>query len=190
MKSMYIFAGLGNPGEEYKGTRHNIGREILAAAAKKLGLADFKFMSKLQALAAEGKIAKEKAVFLLPETFMNKSGSALAPALKLYKIKPKNLVVVHDDADMVLGRTKLSFGRNSGGHKGVESVMRALKTKEFWRMRIGIQKKKRIPGEDLVLQKFRAGDRVAVKKISAESLRAIEEIAARGPERAMSKYNA
>lgn len=189
MGPMRIFAGLGNPGEEYKGTRHNIGREILAAAAKKFGFADFKAEPKLQVLATEGKIGKEKCLFLLPETFMNKSGRALSPAIRLYKTKPQNLIVIHDDADMVLGRTKLSFGKNSGGHKGVESVMRALKTKDFWRMRIGVQKKRRVPGEDLVLQKFRKDELAAVKKIVNKGLAAVENIATNGPEKTMNDFN-
>lgn len=187
---MPIFAGLGNPGDEYKNTRHNIGRELLTVAAKKLVFGSFENYPKIRALAAEGKIAKEKWLFLLPETFMNKSGLALAPALKLFKVKPQNLIVIHDDVDLALGRTKLSFGKNSGGHKGVESVMRALKTKDFWRMRIGIQKKKRVPGENLVLQKFRSDELTIMKKVVKKSLTAIETIAALGPKRAMNQYNA
>ena len=186
---MYIFAGLGNPGNEYNETRHNVGRELLIAAAKKFGFTSFENQPKIRALAAEGKIGKEKCLFLLPETFMNKSGAALAPALKLYKIKLKNLVVVHDDADLMLGSAKLSFAKNSGGHKGVESVMRALATKDFWRMRIGIQKKKRVAGEDLVLQKFRNNEETVVRKVIKKGVRAVEDIVTAGPEKAMNDFN-
>lgn len=187
---MFLFIGLGNPGEKFAGTRHNIGREILMAAAKKFGVGQFALRPKLQSLAAEGKTGQEKMAFILPETFMNKSGAAVAASTRFFRTKPESLIVIHDDADMLLGAAKLSFGKNSGGHKGVESVMRALATKNFWRMRIGIQKKRRVPGENLVLQKFSPGERVAVKKISAKSLRAIKEIVARGPARAMNSYNA
>ena len=186
---MYLFAGLGNPGEQYKRTRHNIGRETLMHAAKALGLAAFAFQPKWNAGVCEGKIGKEKVVLLLPDTFMNKSGAAVLPALRFYKIKPENLIVIHDDADIPLGATKLSFGRNSGGHKGVESVMRALKTKDFWRMRIGIQRKRRVAGEDLVLQKFRGDEETLAKKSIKKSVDAIEAIATDGPERAMNDYN-
>ncbi len=186
---MYLFIGLGNPGPEYAGTRHSIGRETLLAAQKKFGFPEFTPNTKLQALISEGKMGKERMVILLPETFVNKSGNAVAPALRLFKVKPKNLILIHDDVDILLGGTKLSFGRSSAGHKGVESVMRAVKTKDFWRMRIGVQKKRRVPGENLVLQKFRGDELAVVKKIIKKSLAAIETIALAGPERAMNSYN-
>ncbi len=183
-------AGLGNPGEKFINTRHNIGRETLSLARRKLSWEDFRSDPKLHSLVAVGKIGKEKLVFILPETFMNKSGLALGSATRFFKIKPERTIVIHDDADLLLGSCKLSFGKNSGGHKGVESVKRALGTKKFWRMRVGIQKKKRVAGEDLVLQKFRSDEEALVKKVAKKSLQAIESIAAVGPERAMNEYNA
>lgn len=187
---MYLFVGLGNPGAEYENTRHNIGRGTLRAAAKRLDLPDLSLEKKWNALTAEGKIGKEKAAFLLPETFVNKSGNAVGPVARFYKVRPANLIVVHDDVDILLGRAKLSFGRNSGGHKGVESIMRALKTKNFWRMRIGVQKKRRVVGEDLVLRKFRGDEELLAKKAIKKSAAAIEAIITVGPERAMNEYNA
>ncbi len=186
---MYLFAGLGNPGEKFRGTRHSIGRETLMAAQKKFGLPPFEPNAKCKALIAEGKIGKERIAFVLPETFVNKSGNAVAPALRYFKAKPKDLVLIHDDVDLLLGSTKLSFGRSSAGHKGVESVMRAVETKDFWRMRIGVQKKRRVPGEDLVLQKFLNSEMPLMKKVIKKSLAAIETIVAVGPERAMNSYN-
>ena len=187
---MRLIIGLGNPGEKFIATRHNIGREIVIAAQKKFLLKSFTPNAKLAALVAEGKIGQEKIVLLLPETFMNKSGGAAGPATRFFKVKLPNIIVVHDDADILLGAAKLSFGKNSGGHKGVESVMRALKSKKFWRMRIGVQKKRRVPSEDLVLQKFRNGELAVAKKAIKKSIKAIETIAASGPERAMNEYNA
>lgn len=187
---MYLFVGLGNPGDGYAGTRHNIGRETLMAAQKKLSLPPFIAKPAMrQALVTRGKIGNGHVILLLPETFVNKSGSAVAPAVRAGKVKLRNLVLIHDDVDLLLGAAKLSFDRNSGGHKGVESVMRALKSKAFWRMRIGVQKKRRVPGEDLVLQKFRGDELATVKKIMKKNLEAIEDIAANGPERAMNAYN-
>lgn len=188
-RRMYLIVGLGNRGEEFVGTRHNIGREVVLAARKKFGLPDFALHPKFQSLATEGKIGKERVMLLLPETFVNKSGNAVAPALRAANITPKRLVLIHDDVDLLLGATKLSFGRNSGGHKGVESVMRATKTKDFWRMRIGTQKKRRVRGEDLALQKFRGDELAAVKKVIKKSVAVLETIAASGPERAMNEYN-
>ena len=186
---MYLFVGLGNTGKEYEGTRHNVGRQTVLTAQKKFGLPAFSPHAKLSSLVTEGKIGKEKIILLSPETFVNKSGQAVAPALKHFKVKPANLVLIHDDVDLLLGATKLSFGKNSGGHKGVESVMRAAKTKNFWRMRIGVQKKRRVPGEDLVLQKFRSDELGIVKKIIRKNLQAIEAIVTAGPEQAMNAYN-
>ena len=121
---------------------------------------------------------------------MNKSGNAAGPAAKFFKVKPKYIVVLHDDADLMLGATKLSFNKSSNGHKGVDSVARAFKTREFWRMRIGIQKKRRVPAEKLVLEKFRGDEEAIAKKMVKKSMAAIEAIAAMGPERAMNQYNA
>jgi len=187
---MYLFVGLGNAGDQYENTRHNIGRATLLSAIKKFDLPRPTHAPKLQALVAEGKIGTEKIVVILPETFVNKSGNAVGPATRFYKVKPDHIILLHDDVDILLGASKLSFGRNSGGHKGVESVMRALKTKNFWRMRIGVQKKRRVPGEDLVLQKFRGDEDAVAKKMIKKSLEAVEHIAIAGPERAMNEYNA
>ena len=186
---MRLFIGLGNTGEKFEGTRHNIGRETLLAAQKKFGFPAFALDAKLSALITEGKLGKTRAAFVLPETFVNKSGATALPALRRFKTKPKDLILVHDDVDMLLGKTKLSFGRNSGGHKGVESVMRAVKTKDFWRMRIGVQKKRRVPGEDLVLQKFRNEEEALARKVIKKNLGAIEEILIHDPEHAMNAYN-
>ncbi|MBI4132073.1 MAG: aminoacyl-tRNA hydrolase [Candidatus Sungbacteria bacterium] len=186
---MQLFIGLGNPGDEYAGTRHSIGREILIAAHKRFGLPPFKPDPNLKSLVSEGSIGKGRVVLVLPETFVNKSGGAALPALRRFKAKARELTIVHDDVDLILGAAKLSFGRGSAGHKGVESVMRALKTRDFWRMRIGVQKKRRVPGEDLVLQKFRGDELVLKKRVIKKSLAAIEAIAVAGPEYAMNAYN-
>ena len=91
-----------------------------------------------------------------PQTFMNKSGVAVAALAKFYKIKPKDIWIIHDDIDILWESFKISFGRSSGGHKGVESIIGALKTKDFWRIRIGIQPtlKKHTPAEKIILKKF------------------------------------
>ena len=120
---------------------------------------------------------------------MNKSGQSVAPAAKFFKIKPKNIFVIHDDADIALGRAKLSFGRSSAGHKGVESVMRALKSKDFWRFRIGIGGKRDMPAEKLVLKKFSPEEIKLVKKIVKKTIGALEKTIKEGPEKAMNEYN-
>ena len=163
---MKTILGLGNPGSEYHGTRHNIGRDTAEEIAKHFDFDDFKETKKYLGHFAKGTIGKEEMRILLPDTFMNKSGKA---ALAL-KPRAKDLVVIHDDSDIILGSFKVSFGRNSGGHKGVESIMRALKTKDFWRIRIGIQKKRRVDAMKLVLQRFTPDERLVAKKITKKVL--------------------
>ncbi len=137
---MFLIVGLGNSGEEYKNTRHNAG-----------------FMA-LEAL--EKKDAFPGVYFLKPKTFMNESGTAVKSAIKNYKLKTKNLVVVHDDIDIPLGEIKVSQNRGSAGHKGVESIIKALGTKDFTRIRIGIQPEKGKPRdvENFVLQQFKKSE--------------------------------
>lgn len=182
---MVLIVGLGNPGEKFKGTRHNIGREILMEWQKKSDATTFEFDKKLEALVSKNK----KTVLLAPETMMNKSGSAVARAIRWCKTKPKDVLVIHDDADLELGRAKLSFGKHSAGHKGVESVMRALKTRDFWRFRIGIAGKRNIPAEKLVLKKWGTDEIRLVKKITKKTMEALDTAITEGPERAMNEYN-
>lgn len=202
---MILLIGLGNPGGEYQGTRHNVGREIVLAFLKKHELDEARENPRVKALTSEGKIGKEKFVIVLPETFMNKSGEAAKKAALMAKIKPERVFVVHDDADIELGRTKLSFGRDSAGHKGVESVMRGLGTKKFWRFRIGIgarqphatlkQRKdkkgkiKHVPAEDLVLKKFSPPEEALMKKVRLKTVGALGELGEEPPEKVMNHYN-
>lgn len=210
---MMLLIGLGNPGKEFDGTRHNVGREILVSFVRKHDFNDLAEDPRLKALAAEGKAGKEKIVVVLPQTFMNKSGEATKKAAALAKAKPERIFVVHDDADIELGRTKLSFDRDSAGHKGVESVMRALGTKKFWRFRIGIGaaqpkglslrgerqrgdkrtlKKKRgkhTPAEDIVLKRFSPAEAATMKRVFAKTVGALGELAMEPPEKVMNHYN-
>lgn len=186
---MILIIGLGNPDKKYAGTRHNVGREIVAAFAVAHDFGEFRFEKKWNAQVSEGKIGREKIAVILPDTMMNKSGAAVAVAARFYKIKPKDIFVIHDDADIALGSAKLSFGKRSAGHKGAESVIRALKTKDFWRLRIGIAGRRDIPAERLVLKKFTPEEQKQIKKITKRTHEALATIAAESPEKAMNEYN-
>lgn len=168
---MKTIMGLGNPGTEYQGTRHNIGREIAGAIAKKFEFHDLEATKKYLGLFSKGRVGTEDARILLPDTFMNASGKAVLAL----KPRAKDLIVIHDDSDILLGSCKISFGRNSGGHKGVESIMRALKTKDFWRIRVGIQKKKRVDAMKLILQKFTPTEQLTIKKLSKKIIELFEK---------------
>lgn len=199
----FLIIGLGNPGDEYKNTRHNIGREIAELFRKQHDLADFRFEKKWNAEVSEGKIAKNKVILALPNTFMNKSGAAVAPVAKFFQPKADqpvagkktsdtkfyHLILIHDDADIAFGLGKLSFDKRSAGHKGVESVIRALKTTAFWRFRIGIAGKRDVPAEKLVLKKFTPDEQKIAKKIIKRTIDALDQTIAEDPERAMNGYN-
>lgn len=132
MATRYII-GLGNPDSHYDRTRHNVGFMFLDYVATKNGCGDFTLDKRLNALTTSYTLNKNRVWLIKPLTYVNKSG---AVAEKL-KTKPEHVILVHDDLDIALGNTKQSFGKSSGGHKGVQSVVRALKTKDFYRLRIG-----------------------------------------------------
>ncbi len=186
---MKFIVGLGNPGEPLAGTRHNIGRDIASACREAWDFDEFRFEKKWNSEISDGKLGKEKILILLPNTFMNKSGTAVSAACRFFKIKPKDLFLIHDDADIPLGSAKLSFGKHSAGHKGVESVIRALKTRDFWRFRIGIGGKRDIPAERLVLKKWTPDEKRTIKKVINRTLEALEIATTENPERAMNDYN-
>lgn len=194
---MFYIVGLGNPGEEYELSRHNTGRIVLAEFIKAQKIKEPEFNKKLNALIAEGKIKKEKFQIIMPETFMNNSGKSIKP-LVTSKKKAESLVVIHDDLDLPLGRFKISFGSGSAGHKGVESVMRTVKTKDFIRIKVGISpaapkgKVKKPEGEKVVehiLGNFKPKELTILKKASKKITLALESIISEGLNKAMSLYN-
>ncbi|MBI4086563.1 aminoacyl-tRNA hydrolase [Candidatus Kaiserbacteria bacterium] len=195
---MYWIVGLGNPGEEYEATRHNTGRIVLAYFLKKQHLPEPIESKKYASLVSEGDCGGEDVFVLWPETYMNKSGSAVAKAISSAK-KAKNLIVVYDDLDLPLGTMKISFGRGSGGHKGVESIIKALKTRDFIRIRVGIApttpsgKLKKPKDEekiiDFLMGEFKKPEQEALKKISKQVGEAIETILTDGLQKAMNQFN-
>lgn len=133
--SYKIIAGLGNPGKEYENTYHNVGFlavDYFLNKVKKLSLKEIR--GKDFEYAENG-----NAIFVKPMTFMNESGSPIKNSLRYFKAGPDELLVIHDDSDITIGEYKLSFERGSGGHKGIESIIKYLKTNKFWRIRIGIR---------------------------------------------------
>jgi PTH1 family peptidyl-tRNA hydrolase len=187
---MYIILGLGNPGEEYAVTRHNTGRICVEAFAKMQKTADFVYDKKITSWRAEGKIGKEKFTALLSDTFMNKSGNAVK-SLITSKAKAKTLIVIHDDLDIPFGKFKISFGKNSGGHKGVESIMRAIKTKDFIRARVGISPKKKAAGgekvDKLILGNFKPDELTELRKMTKKINLALAAIIEKGLQTALSQ---
>lgn len=148
---MILIVGLGNPGKKYKKTRHNVGFQIIDVLKKSFDS------------------AQDKDIILLkPQTYMNKSGKEVKSLITKYKIPISNLWVIHDDIDLLLGTIRVSKNIGSAGHKGVQSIIDELKTKNFSRIRIGILPKTGKPKnvEKFVLEKFTNEEKKIVKKVS------------------------
>jgi PTH1 family peptidyl-tRNA hydrolase len=203
---MYIIAGLGNPGEEYKETRHNAGRIAAEYFAKASELPEFSLNKKYLSLVSSGEIkgkagkknVKEKVMVLLPETFMNKSGNAVKGLITSVK-KAAQLIVIQDDLDMPIGKIKILFNRGSGGHKGIESIKRAIKTEAFTRVKIGISPetssgKLRKPNDedkviDFIVGSMKKDDLAEIKKVSKRVSEALTMIVLEGRDKAMGEFN-
>jgi len=194
LRMTLVIAGLGNPGKEYEKTRHNAGRNAVILVGKQEGFDEFVFNKTFNALVSKGAIGEEKAVLILPETMMNLSGKAITAFVKSPKAA-KSLIVVHDDLDLPLGTVRMVFGRGSGGHKGVESIMRAIKTKEFVRIRIGTSPKsspafaKATAGKEEkvikhVIGKWKPSEEATFKKVLKKVAEAVHLFATEGIESA------
>lgn len=188
-----VIVGLGNTGKEYEKTRHNAGRSVVELLAKQESFDEFILNKTAKALVAKGDVGGESATLVLPETMMNLSGKAVAAYVKSPKAA-KSLLVIQDDLDLPLGTLKMVFGRGSGGHKGVESIMRAIKTKDFARLRIGISgvgkknQAKKVQGEEkvikLVIGKWKPAEEAVVKKVFKKSVESVRLFATSGLEAA------
>lgn len=199
----YIIAGLGNPGKEYEITRHNTGRLVLDIIRKEYDGDDFVFDKKSNSLISKISIGKgkkaENVTLIAPETFMNNSGKAVAYFIKNQKSAEK-LIVIYDDFNLPLGKIRISFNRSSGGHNGIESIIKSLKTEAFLRIRVGNAKETskglaKVPHGNDKIEKFILGNYTSaemkeLKKISKTICEAISVIISDSKEKAMSIYNA
>lgn len=189
-----LIVGLGNPGKEYERTRHNAGSDAVRLFAKRSGL-PFETKRDLFSEVVAGSVGSQRAIFAYPTTFMNQSGKAVAALSNFYRIKPGCIVIFHDDMDLPLGTLKIVFGRGSGGHKGVESVFRALKTRDIVRIRIGTMGKGRNqrPGkrtlEDVVVKRMTPDEKTAYAKGVRKAADALAAVVSDGYEKAMNRFN-
>lgn len=193
----FVIVGLGNPGIEYEKTHHNVGRHAVLSFGKAHEAKEWKLDKKLGALVSSVVIGKEKASLVLPETFMNKSGASVKPLITSAK-KAEKLIVVQDDLDLPIGSIKIVFNRGSGGHRGVDSIIRAIKTEGFVRVRIGISPKtgggkiKKPDASkviDFILKKWRPADEQALKPAFKKVVQALAMIVTDGRGRAMGEFN-
>lgn len=163
---MKLIIGLGNPGEKYKKTRHNAGFMALDSIASKLHMSSFKPQIDFNAEISESVIDGEKIILAKPQTFMNESGASAKAIIDYYKINAEDFIVIHDDLDIELGKYKIAKNRTSAGHKGIQSIIDMLETKDFMRIRIGIEvAENKIPTEKFVLENFSKGEEKAISKV-------------------------
>lgn len=133
---MKLLVGLGNPGIQYQGSRHNIGFELVQRIVWKFGLSSGG--ERFKGLFGNGRIADMAVSWLCPLTFMNLSGESVGAAVRFYKLSADQIVVFHDDMDLALGRVKIKLGGGNGGHNGLKSIHQVMSTPDFFRVRVGI----------------------------------------------------
>lgn len=200
---MKLVVGLGNPGEKYENTRHNIGFETLDSLLKKYSSvkdSNWEDSKKTKSLIKKTAICNASVLLAKPLTYMNNSGMAISLLLQYYKIKPEELIVIHDELDLPLGKLQIRFGGGSAGHNGIESIISAIKTDQFLRIRMGIGHPKRIDGtkfntrkhrsvEGYVLAPFEDHEAKEIRTMKKHIQKNIELLIEHGIEIFMSKYN-
>jgi PTH1 family peptidyl-tRNA hydrolase len=182
-----LIVGLGNPGAEYEDTRHNAGFWLCERLAAKLG-ADLKRESRFHGIAGR---THDQVWLLMPQTFMNRSGQAVAALARFYRISPADMLVLHDELDLPAGALRLKFGGGLGGHNGLKDIAAHFGTQDFWRLRIGIGH----PGDrnqvvDYVLKKPRGEERILIDEALERALSAWPLLARGEYPAAMQKINA
>jgi len=182
---MRMIVGLGNPGREYAHTRHNVGFDVLDRFAARHGVRIIK--RRLKAAVASLRFGDEEMLLVKPQTFMNLSGQSVGALVRMYRGEPDDILVVYDDMDVPLGRIRIRPQGSSGGHNGMESIVRALGSSGFPRIRIGIGRQ----GEaiDHVLSGFRRAERPVIEAAISDAVDALDMILEEGIEAAMNRYN-
>ncbi len=187
---MIIIVGLGNPGREYENTRHNVGFQAVDKFQEKNNFPVFKMSAKFNSLISEGVFDNEKTILVKPQTYMNDSGKAIKTLTDFYKLRNENILVIQDDIDLPTGKMKISIGRGSAGHKGIESIIKELGTDNFSRIRIGIEPKdKEKKAGELVLKGFTKKEQKELESVFNNACLAIETVIQKGSEKAMNDFN-
>ena len=185
---MRLIFGLGNPGIQYRSTRHNLGFMVINRLSElhKIELSTFSYHAWL----GEGFLAQQKILLAKPLTFVNEAGKSLAEIKQGYRLSIKDILIINDDADLELGRLRISKKGGDGGHKGLRSIIQSLGTQEVPRLRVGIGR----PGEDqdltqFVLGEFTSQEKKVIKDTVDRAAQAVEVLVNQSIEEAMSQYN-
>lgn len=195
----YIVVGLGNPGEEYADTRHNIGRMSVVRLATALGASDWHDDRTLRARICQAPLGeKDRVKLVLPDNYMNRSGGSVAPLIKSEKALDR-LIVVHDDIDLPLGALRIVHDRGAGGHNGVLSIERSLKSRAFTRLRIGVipttpggklrKPASGVPIHDFILKAFSKLEKERLTGILDQSVEALRALLMKGRDAAQREFN-
>ena len=191
MHGARLVVGLGNPGREYAGHRHNVGSMVLERLAAAVGIP--LGQSKFQGRFGQGDVGRLRVLLLAPETYMNASGESVSAAARFFKVAPEDLLVVHDELDLAFGRLQLKKGGGTGGHNGLESIVEQLGTTEFARLRFGIGKpqgpnaKERVVGH--VLHDFSSEEKAALEPLLERSVDMARAWLTLGLAEAMNRHN-
>ncbi len=184
----YLIVGLGNPGREYKFTRHNIGFMTIDRLAADLSIRLSKVQSK--ALIGSALLEERKLILVKPQTFMNLSGQSVVSLLRFYRIPLAQMIVIHDDIDLPVGTIRIRPGGGSAGQRGLASIIDKLGTQAFPRLRIGVGRPPgRMEAADYVLQDFPKVDQPIMEKVIAEASQAARTFVREGLDKAMNTYN-
>jgi PTH1 family peptidyl-tRNA hydrolase len=187
---LFIIVGLGNPGHKYEKTRHNVGFMVLDELSSRYNIS---FKEKDIYMIANGVLEGVKVILLKPLTFMNKSGIALKKLIQKIAIDKSylatKLIVIHDDLDIDIGNIKIKKDGSSGGHKGVESIINEIGTKDFIRVKVGIGRPETVSVEDYVLSNFKISEKKIINDVIIKTSDAIVSIITEGLQKAMNKYN-
>lgn len=196
---MIIIVGLGNPGEKFNHTRHNVGFKVLDSFAKENNFENFTLQKKFNAEILESEINNEKLILVKPQTFMNESGKAVKKIISLCRSRESGnpeLVVIHDDIDLPVGKIKIVKDRGSAGHKGVESIIKEIGSSDFIRFRVGIDSPRThvpvhgtIKAKDIVLKKFSPEEKPLVSQAIKKASDALNYFIENGLEKTMTEYN-
>ena len=180
---MKLIVGLGNPGQKYEGTRHNVGFFLLDQLQAEWQLPNFKLESKFNAELSQGAFSGEKIILAKPQSFMNLSGTVVQKILAFYKLTPEDLLVLHDDKDILCGDFRLAVESSSAGHNGVQNIIDVLSTKRFARLRVGIGNKSEdtdapspIETSDFVLGKLTKAEQEKIEKTKPTIFQIIEKM--------------
>lgn len=185
---MYVIVGLGNPGDRYAQTKHNIGFITIDYLAEQNNIKMNK--TKHKAIIGEGSIGGEKVLLVKPQTFMNLSGQSVMDIVGFYKVPPQNLIVIYDDIDLPVGKVRIRPSGSSGTHNGMRNIIYLINNQEFPRIRIGVGKQPDYMDlADYVMTKFTGEEKSLMEEAVKKSAAAALEIVKSGINIAMNKYN-